>query len=108
MKLESAIEKRLGTRLSAWSDERGIKLLYLKLSVPGFRGWPDRLLLWEGRGVLFVELKRPGETPRRLQIYVHRMLHSFGFEVQVHDNEDIAMEEITRYVDSQTGAGEGS
>lgn len=37
-----------------------------KLKVPGIDGVPDRMLIGHGV-VIFVELKAPGETPRRLQ-----------------------------------------
>lgn len=49
------------------------------------RGWPDRLLFRQGRCV-WVEMKRPGETPRSDQLAVHRMLWSRGETVLVVDN----------------------
>jgi len=71
------------------------------------RGWPDRLLLWPWRNVLFVEFKRPGEQPRKLQHYVHELIRAIGFEVLVHDNIDAAMAEIKAHVDASTGTASG-
>lgn len=62
--LEHPIEQRLRTRL----EERNF--LVLKLKTPGRRGVMDRMILrpvyWPGPP-MFVELKRPGATPRKIQ-----------------------------------------
>lgn len=52
---------------------------------PGNSGVPDRIvLLPEGR-LFFVELKRPGEKPRPLQVSVHKFMEKLGFKVYVID-----------------------
>jgi hypothetical protein len=103
--LEKDIEAAVASRLNQWARDKGIKLSYLKLTIPGNRGYPDRLILADGGRAIFVEFKRPGETPRKLQVYTHEWLKELGFEVQVHDTVDGAMEKITAYLDSTSGAG---
>jgi hypothetical protein len=105
--LEKDIEGAVGKRLYQWSRETGTPVHYLKLTILGNRGWPDRILLWKNKGVMFVEFKRPGEEPRKLQLYVHELLTSLGFEVQVHDNVDVAVEAIKAKVGATPRAGEG-
>lgn len=55
--------------------------LCLKFVSPGFAGVPDRIVLLPGGRVVFVELKRPGKAPRKLQQYVHGLLKRLGFVV---------------------------
>lgn len=65
--LEGHVEHRLKTML----ESRGFKVL--KLTTPGTMGSPDRMILrpkWSPGAPSFVELKRPGKTPRRLQVEV--------------------------------------
>ena len=78
--LEKHIEKACG------SIARGKGWLFWKLTVMGFPGVPDRLLLGAGARVKFVEFKRPGGKPTALQEAWHRKLRSLGFEVYVIDN----------------------
>ncbi|MDR3565554.1 MAG: VRR-NUC domain-containing protein [Negativicutes bacterium] len=56
-----------------------------KFVSPGNDGVPDRIVLLCGR-VIFVELKRPGEKPRPLQLKRHAQLRELGFEVTVLDS----------------------
>lgn len=53
----------------------------VKFVSPGWTGVPDRMILLPGGAVVFAELKRPGETPRPRQVYVHRILRQLGFVV---------------------------
>ena len=50
----------------------------LKLVSPGTAGMPDRLVLWPGGIVNFVELKRPGKKPRALQVARIKRLREYG------------------------------
>lgn len=52
------------------------------------RNDPDRLVLMRGGKAFFVELKRPGETPRPSQLRRHAKLRRMGFEVMVLDGTD--------------------
>ena len=62
--------------------------LCLKLLSPSMAGLPDRMILTPGGRVYFVELKAPGQKPRRLQESVHNMLRQLGFSVCVLDSKD--------------------
>jgi hypothetical protein len=85
-----------------WALANDVGLMFLKLGQS--KGWPDMLVVWEGHGVLFVEFKQPGEKPKRIQQHIHNVLKSLGFEVQVHDNIDTAVEQITGYIKTKAGA----
>ena len=102
-RLEASIEKAVGQRLEKWLHLRGWAALYLKLNVLGMRGFPDRLILFRNGQALFVEFKRAGEEPRKLQLYVHKVLEAMGFQVHCYDNVDEAFwgitEHITEYYD---------
>jgi hypothetical protein len=98
MTLESSIEGAVGRKLDRWVNIQGYTLLYLKLNILGIRGFPDRLILFPHAKVLFVEFKRQGEKPRKLQEHVHKILGAMGFEVKVYDNVDQAVSEITSYI----------
>ncbi|KAB2953737.1 VRR-NUC domain-containing protein [Heliorestis acidaminivorans] len=57
-----------------------------KFISPGLSGMPDRLVLFPGGKMAFVEVKRHGMKPRPLQIKRHRMLRQLGFKVYVLDD----------------------
>ena len=61
--------------------------LALKFVSPGYDGVPDRLLLFPGGKMAFVEVKAPGSKPRPLQRKRHATLRSLGFKVYVLDDE---------------------
>lgn len=100
--LESTIQTKTRSRVLEWALANDLGLMFLKLGQS--RGWPDMLVVWEPGGILFVEFKRPGEKPRRIQQHVHNVLRSLGFEVQVHDDIDRAVEQITAYIKTKAGA----
>lgn len=54
----------------------------LKL-LPSVSGLPDRLVLFPGGRVLFVELKSPTGTVEPHQTVIHRRLRELGFTVDV-------------------------
>lgn len=76
---EKSVERKLVelTKLS-----RG---LCIKLLTYQFTGLPDRMCLFPGGIIIFVELKTTGEKPRKIQLAVHRMLRNLGFRVEVID-----------------------
>ena len=68
-----------------------------KFMSPGYDGMPDRLLLFPGGRMAFVEVKALGERPRPLQTARHRLLRKLGFKVYVLDAEadiDKIMKEV--------------
>jgi hypothetical protein len=74
--LESNLEARLRKGVQARGG-RAMKLTKL----PGF---PDRLVLFPGGRVVFVEMKRPkGGAIAEHQALAHEILRGMGFEVKV-------------------------
>ena len=59
--------------------------LALKFISPGYDGVPDRIVLFPGGRIAFVEVKAPGKTLRPLQVRRKRQLESLGFKVYVLD-----------------------
>ncbi|RKO63243.1 VRR-NUC domain-containing protein [Caldibacillus debilis] len=59
-----------------------------KFVSPGNDGVPDRLVLFPGGRVYFVELKAPGKKPRPLQIKQMRDIASFGCNVRAIDSKE--------------------
>ena len=57
-----------------------------KLVCPGMDGMPDRLLLFPGGRLAFVEVKAPGKKPRPLQQKRHEQLRELGYTVAVLDD----------------------
>lgn len=60
--------------------------LAVKFTSPGFNGMPDRLVMFPGGRIAFVEVKAPGETPRPLQRSRLKLLKRLGFKAFVLDN----------------------
>lgn len=79
---EREIERKL---VSAVKSRGGICPKFVS---PGFDGMPDRVVLLPHGKLGFVEVKRPGEKPRPLQIARHRLLRKLGFLVFVLDGEE--------------------
>lgn len=72
---EASIEKRLKMKVK---QEGG---LALKLVSPGFAGVPDRLVLFNGSKIAFVELKAPAKKLQALQRKRKKQLEALGFKV---------------------------
>lgn len=72
---EASVEQKLKMKV----NEHGG--LALKLVSPGFAGVPDRLVLFNGSKVAFVELKAPAKKLRALQQKRRKQLEGLGFKV---------------------------
>jgi len=79
---EKLLERKLRQKidlLGGWS----IKLLATHVT-----GLPDRLCLFPGGNLIFVELKTTGQKTRKIQDKVHNRLRSMGFRVEVVDSSE--------------------
>lgn len=61
-----------------------------KFESPGNDGVPDRIVIFPGNRIYFVELKRPGGKPRPLQTAKINELQKFGCKVGVIDTKEKA------------------
>ena len=87
---EKSVERKL-VELTKLSGGLCIKLLTYQ-----FTGLPDRMCLFPGGIIIFVELKTTGEKPRKIQLAVHRMLRNLGFRVEVIDT----IEGVNNFINS--------
>ena len=62
--------------------------LALKLVSPSFNGMLDRMVIFPGGIIAFVEVKALGKKPGALQLSRHRLLKQFGFRVYTLDKID--------------------
>ncbi len=70
--------------------------LCLKFVSPGWSGVPDRLCLFLGGKIAFVELKAPGRKPRPLQTRRVEQLENLGFPVYIIDRKEQIPELIAK------------
>ncbi len=76
--LESEIQRKIIKRF----QEQGY--MVVKIIQCTANGFPDLMLLKDGKA-RFIEVKRPGEQPRPLQVYRIQQLRQLGFQVEVLD-----------------------
>lgn len=57
----------------------------IKLLCDQLIGLPDRMCLFPGHKIVFVELKTTGRKPKRIQVFMHNKLKALGFRVEVID-----------------------
>lgn len=90
---ESKVEEKLRTeakRRGGWA---------VKFTSPGLDGVPDRLVLFPGGRLAFVEVKAPGKKMRPLQERRADQLRALGFQVYCLD----CMEKIGGILDEIQG-----
>lgn len=68
-------------------------ILCYKFIAPSTRGVPDRILIGNGK-TIFLELKRPGEKPRKLQFAIHKRMREHGATVFVADTKELVNDVI--------------
>lgn len=67
----------------------------IKLLCDQLIGLPDRMCLFPGHKIVFVELKTAGQKPKRIQTYMHNKLRTLGFRVEVIDT----VESVVNFID---------
>ena len=78
--LESSVERRLV------NEFKSVKIELLKFKTPSRNDVPDRICFLNDGITIFIEVKRPGETPRKKQLLYMRGLADQGHYVFVIDN----------------------
>lgn len=68
----------------------------IKLLCDQLIGLPDRLCLFPGHKLVFVELKTTGQKPKRIQVFMHNKLRALGFRVEVIDT----VEGVNKFIES--------
>lgn len=86
-------ESELERRFCRLVEQAGGKAY--KFVSPGNSGVPDRIVVLPGGRIGFVELKRPGETPWKLQQFRRQELEGLGCYTAVVDSLECAEAVIT-------------
>lgn len=69
----------------------------IKLLCNHLLGLPDRLCLFPGGKLAFVELKTTGQKPKKIQIFMHEKLRKLGYNVEVIDTVEGIYKFIEQY-----------
>ena len=96
MKSAETSEKEFERTLSKYVDDAGG--MAVKLLSQFLRGLPDRMFLFKGGIVIFVEFKSTGKKPTKIQEYVHKRIQALGFLVLVVDSVE-AYEKAKNLID---------
>lgn len=89
-------EKTLERLLKNYVEGK-LKGMCLKLLSAHITGLPDRLCLFPGGKILFVELKTTNKKPQKIQLFIHNKLRSLGFRVEVVDTSEQIRKIIKEY-----------
>lgn len=66
-----------------------------KFVSPGNVGVPDRIILFPGGRIIFIELKAPGKKPTALQEAQQKRINNLGFRVLTLDSKS-AVDELIK------------
>jgi len=81
-KSEANVEKEIAD----WCEKN--KVLFIKFNPFGSRGWPDRIAVFPTGLHAWIELKKKGKTPRKLQLHRMAQLAFQGCLVEWFDNSE--------------------
>lgn len=93
---EATIEKKI----KDWVEAQGGKCI--KFTPRGECGWPDRICIFQGGMLVWLELKRPGEEPEPLQYYRMSQLRERGQHVMWSDNYRHCTERLQEFMNGDT------
>lgn len=98
------LEKTIENQLRKWTEEAGG--LCLKWVCPGHKGVPDRMILFPGGVIAFVELKRPGAKVQAggLQEWWRNLIRNYGFscyEVSSERQAKLLVQHLSRRSEEQ-------
>ena len=80
------LEKQIERKLVQNVEKAGGKAI--KLNCPGFSGMPDRMVIFPGGRLYFVEMKAPGRKPTPLQTARMLYLEALGFDTRTIDTPE--------------------
>ena len=78
-----ATEQQIQSKLIKQLEKEGYYVI--KLSVTNKTGIPDLLAIPKNSDVEFIEVKRPGQKPRPLQVFRIKELNNHGVKASVYD-----------------------
>jgi hypothetical protein len=84
--LETNIERRVVN----WARDNGI--LVFKADAKYGVGAPDRIFILSHGRIVFIEFKKPGKKPKKIQVFVHNKLRRLDHAVFVVDNAEIGIQ----------------
>lgn len=82
------LERTIEAAVIRHAKKRCERVEVVKLNGMGKRSLPDRMFLFPGGQVLFIEFKRECERPTPLQRHLHAQWRALGHRVYVIDNID--------------------
>ncbi len=96
------LESQVEAGLVRYAKKHGIYTR--KFTSPSQRGVPDRIFAYNGR-VLFLEIKRKGEKPTKLQKYELEQLQEAGIAASWVDNVESGIDMINAVLTISIGEG---
>ena len=91
------LEKQVEGPVVAWARKF---MMVSKMNGVGCRSWPDRCF-WIPHGApFFIEFKRPGGEATPAQLLLHEQLRKAGYEVEIHDNKQSAINAIKQRMEA--------
>ena len=82
------LEHTIENRFVKWAEKEGAVTVKLERKL----GWPDREIVMNLGHHFYIEFKRKGEKPRKIQLHIHKMLRRMGHGVYVCDTFEQAQD----------------
>jgi hypothetical protein len=80
------LEKDVVKPVTRWAKDHKVVSIALD-----YAGWPDRMYIFPKGAVVFIEFKRPGKKPRKLQAVRLRTLVDYKQKAYTFDNAAAAI-----------------
>lgn len=99
------LERNIEHAVCSWASEHGFLCLKIRDVVNGF---PDRLFISPNGHTVFIEFKKPGEKPRKLQVHRISELTRRGVPAFWSDNEFECISYLKACLDTAPIPGESN
>lgn len=86
----SKLEKHEESAIANWCKANNV--LFIKFTPFGSKGWPDRIAVFRGGCIVWVELKRKGKKPTKLQALRMATLSAMGCITMWFDNAEACID----------------